>query len=127
MMARMSIPTLTLYGIPNCDTVRRARAWLAARGVPHEFHDFKKHGVTAEQLQRWLDALGADRLVNRRGTTWRTLDAATQARAADAASVAALLCEHPSLIRRPVADWGDAVTLGLDEADWNQRLAQVTQ
>ncbi len=128
MIERMSIPTLTLYGIPNCDTVRRARAWLSARGVPHEFHDFKKHGVPTERLQRWLDGLDADRLLNRRGTTWRTLDAATQARAADAAGIATLLREHPSLIRRPVVEWPDgATTVGFDEAEWNQRLASTTQ
>lgn len=131
MMAAMSTPTITLYGIANCDTVKKARAWLAARELPHIFHDYKKHGVPAAQLQRWLAALGPQRLLNRRGTTWRRLDAAAQARADDPAQLAALLCEQPSLIRRPVAEWegaqGDAVTVGFDEAEWNQRLAARSQ
>ena len=122
MMARMSTPNVILYGIAGCDTVRKARAWLTERGVPHEFHDFRRQGVPAGRLDGWLERLGAERLLNRRGTTWRALDAAAQARAADAAGVAALLREHPTLIRRPVAEWGDAVSAGFDEAAWNERL-----
>ena len=120
----MSTPTVTLYGIANCDTVKKARAWLAERGVPHAFHDFKKLGVPPDRLQQWLQAAGAERVLNRQGTTWRRLDAATQARAADPAGLAALLAEQPSLIKRPVVDWGDAaVTVGFAPQAWSERLA----
>ena len=120
----MSTHTITVYGIPQCDTVRKARAWLAARGVEHQFHDFKKLGVPPGALQRWMQSPQGPRLLNRQGTTWRRLDAAEQARAADAPGTAALLQAHPSLIKRPVVDWGDALTVGFDEAAWNERLAQ---
>ncbi len=121
-MARMSNHTITVYGIPQCDTVKKARAWLGAQGVEHAFHDFKKHGVPPERLHAWMAAPGSGRLLNRQGTTWRRLDPQAQAGAADAAGTAALLAAHPSLIRRPVVDWGDAVTVGFDEAEWNERL-----
>ncbi|OZB52133.1 MAG: arsenate reductase, partial [Thiomonas sp. 14-66-4] len=70
---------IILYGIPNCDTVKKARAWLGAQGVAHAFHDFKKHGVPEAALDAWLAALGWEALVNRKGTTWRGLDDATRA------------------------------------------------
>ena len=70
---------ITLYGIPNCDTVKKARAWLNERGVAHEFHDFKKHGVPEARLAHWTAHTGWDKLVNRKGTTWRQLDPALQA------------------------------------------------
>ncbi|AVP57516.1 Spx/MgsR family RNA polymerase-binding regulatory protein [Pulveribacter suum] len=119
----MSTPTVTLYGIPNCDTVKKARAWLAERGVPHALHDFKKLGVPADRLQQWLQAAGPERVLNRQGTTWRRLDAATQARAADPAGLAALLLAQPSLIKRPVVEWGDAITVGFAPQAWDERLA----
>ncbi|MCZ2104593.1 MAG: ArsC family reductase [Burkholderiales bacterium] len=118
----MSNPSpIVLYGIPNCDTVKKARAWLAERGVDYTFHDFKKSGVSAPELQRWADALGWEALLNRRGTTWRRLDAATQAGVIDQASACALMQARPSLIKRPVVEWGGAVTVGFDEADWMRR------
>ncbi|MBS0318249.1 MAG: arsenate reductase [Proteobacteria bacterium] len=109
---------ITLYGIPNCDTVRRARAWLSEQGLAYRFHDFKKDGVPAPQLGAWMQALGWEKLVNRQGTTWRRLDPAEQARVADAASAARVLQAHPSLIRRPVVDWGTTITIGFDPAAW---------
>ncbi len=116
---------ITLYGIPNCDTVKRARAWLAERGVQHHFHDFKKAGVPAQALPHWLAALGWERLLNRAGTTWRRLDDARRTAVADRASAAALMREAPSVIKRPVVQWPDgAVTVGFDAADWAARLAR---
>ena len=113
---------ITLYGIPNCDTVKKARAWLGGRGVDYAFHDFKKAGVPPDRLDAWLEAAGAQRLVNRQGTTWRKLDAAVQARAGDAAGARALMLEQPSVIKRPVVEWADgAVTVGFDPADWASR------
>ena len=112
---------MRLYGIPNCDTVKRARAraWLGERGVAHEFHDFKKAGVPADGLDAWLAVLGWEALLNRRGTTWRQIDVASQATVVDAASAAALMRAQPSLIKRPVVEWPDgSVTVGFDAERW---------
>lgn len=113
---------IILYGIPNCDTVKKARAWLAERGVPHEFHDFRRDGVPAARLERWTEELGWDKLVNRKGTTWRQLDAATQSGVKDAASARDLMRSQVSVIKRPVVEWGHEVTVGFDAADWARRL-----
>ncbi len=115
--------SLTVYGIPNCDTVKRARAWLAEQGVEFRFHDFKKQGLPAERLDAWLDALGWEALLNRKGTTWRKLDEATRAAVVDAASARALMLTHASLIKRPVVEWADAaVSVGFAPNDWLPRL-----
>lgn len=112
----------TLYGIPHCDTVKKARAWLTEHGVAHSFHDFKKQGVPEAALDRWLAAAGWEKLVNRKGTTWRGLDEATRAAVVDSASARALLLQHASVIKRPVVEWADgAITVGFDAADWSAR------
>ena len=111
----------TLYGIPNCDTVKKARAWLSEHGVVHDFHDFKKLGVPEAALDQWLAQLGWELLVNRKGTTWRQLNEATRASVVDAASARPVLLAHPSLIKRPVVRWTGAtntVTVGFDAARW---------
>ena len=115
--------TTTLYGIPNCDTVKRARAWLDDHGVAYRFHDFKKQGVPEAQLDSWLKSLGWEPLVNRRGTTWRKLDEATRASVVDAGSARTVLLANPSLIKRPVVHWKDRadVTTGFDPAEWAAR------
>ena len=87
---------ITLYGIPNCDTVKRARAWLAGRGIEAAFHDYKKQGVPQAELRAWMGRLGWETLLNRRGPTWRKLDASRQAAVTDAASALALMVEHSS-------------------------------
>jgi arsenate reductase len=115
--------TITLYGISNCDTVKRARAWLDVQGVEHQFHDYKKAGVPADRLERWLAALGWERLVNRGGTTWRKLDEAVRLRVTDAASAKRLLLEQPSVIKRPVVEWdGDTLSVGFDADEWQARI-----
>ena len=113
----------TLYGIPNCDTVEKARTWLAEHGVPHTFHDFKKQGVPEAALDRWLASAGWEKLVNRKGTTWRGLDDATRNAVVDNASAHALLMAHASVIKRPVVVWADGtITVGFDAADWQRRV-----
>jgi Spx/MgsR family transcriptional regulator len=113
---------LTLYGIPNCDTVKKARAWLADQGVAYQFHDFKKQGVPPDRLDGWLRSAGLDKLLNRQGTTWRKLDADSQLRAGNAPGARALMLEQPSVIRRPVAEWPDGtITVGFDAAQWAVR------
>lgn len=115
---------IRLHGISNCDTVKRARAWLTARERPHEFVDFKKRPPDEGQLRRWSEALGGvEPLVNRRGTTWRQLDEAQRAGADSVEGALALLQLKPSLIKRPVVEWPDGrVTAGFDEAGWHERL-----
>lgn len=114
---------MRLFGISNCDTVKRARAWLAAQGAEHSYHDFKKTGVPPERLARWIEAVGWQPLVNRQGSTWRKLDAATQAAVVDAASARGLMLAQSSVIKRPVVEWpGGEVTVGFDADEWAARL-----
>ena len=109
---------ITLYGIPNCDTVKKARAWLHDHGITHQFHDFKQQGLPPE-FPTWVEALGWDTLVNRKGTTWRKLDAATQAAVQDAASAKALMLAQASVIKRPVIAWpSGAITVGYQPENW---------
>ena len=116
-------PSITLYGIPNCDTVKKGRAWLAAQGVDVQFHDFKKQGVPPERLDHWLATAGWEKLLNRQGTTWRKLDAAAQAAVVDAQSARSLMLAQASVIKRPVVEWNTRdVTVGFDAADWQTRL-----
>ena len=110
--------TITVYGIPNCDTVKKARAWLTEHDVEHSFHDFRKQGVPDDRLQAWIAELGWEKLVNRQGTTWRKLDERIQASVKDAASARELMRENVSVIKRPVDDWGTKSTVGFAPADW---------
>ena len=104
---------MTLYGIAHCDTVR---------GVEVAFHDFRKAGVPAARLDAWLDALGWEALLNRRGTTWRALDATTREGVVDRPSAAAVMLDSPSVIKRPVVEWPNGViTVGFDPAAWAAR------
>ena len=115
--------TAVLHGIPHCDTVKRARAWMADHHVACTFHDFAKAGVPADRLQAWVAACGWEVLLNRKGTTWRKLDEADRAAVVDAASAIAVMRAHPSVIKRPVVDWADgSITVGFDPADWLGRV-----
>ena len=110
---------IRVYGIPNCDTVKKARTWLTQQGLEHEFHDFKKQGVSSGKLQDWIQALGWEKVLNRQGTTWRKLDAAQQSSVTDAASATQLLLEHVSAIKRPVVEWPDGrITIGFKDEEW---------
>ena len=114
---------ITVYGIPNCDTVKKARAWLTEHGVAHQFHDFKKQGVPPSELATWLEHLGWETLLNRKGTTWRQLDAAEQAAVQDQASAQALMLAQSSVIKRPVVAWPHGqFTVGFDAPAWQARL-----
>jgi Spx/MgsR family transcriptional regulator len=113
---------IILYGIPNCDTVKKARAWLTGQGLAYSFHDFKKAGVPPERLAAWEDALGWQKLLNRQGTTWRKLDADVQSGVTDAASAQALMRAQPSVIKRPVMEWGHDTSVGFDVEAWSTRI-----
>lgn len=114
---------ITLYGIPNCDTVKKARTWLTEQGVDYVFHDFKKQGVPLRALDAWLEAPGWETLLNRKGTSWRLLDEATKASVVDAASARAVMLLQPSVIKRPVVVWADgAVTVGFKPDVFASRL-----
>ncbi len=111
--------TITLYGIPNCDTVKKARAYLTEQKIDYVFHDFKKQGVPAALMDIGLAQIGWERLLNRKGTTWRKLDAATQASVVDAATAKAVMLANPSTIKRPVILWTAVrVTVGFTPSEW---------
>lgn len=113
---------ITVFGIPNCDTVKKARTWLTEHGVEYSFHDFKKQGVPETALAQWLAAAGWETVINRKGTTWRQLDEATRTGVCDAVSARAVALANPSVIKRPVVQWADgAITVGFNAADWQQR------
>lgn len=113
--------TITLYGIPHCDTVKRARAWLAERRIDAEFHDFKKQGLPPAELDRWLAEFGWETLLNRRGTTWRRLSEAERDAVTGQAAARRLMLAQPSLVKRPVVDWHGRLTVGFDPAAWPPR------
>lgn len=105
-----------IFGIPNCSTVKNARAWLSEHGIDAAFTDFKKTPPTAEDIARWRTHIPADTLLNRKGTTWRKLDAAAQAQADS--DLSALLCAQPSLIKRPVLEHDGRVYVGFNAAQY---------
>ena len=114
--------TTTLHGIPNCDTVKKARSWLDARGVAYRFHDYRKAGVPEAALRGWVARLGWERLLNRSGTTFRKLSEAERADL-DAERAVALMLAHPSAIRRPVLVRGETLLVGFDPDAWTAALA----
>jgi len=103
--------TITMYGIRNCDTVKKARAWLDAQDVDYTFHDYKSSGVDREHLQRWCDELGWETLLNRAGTTFRKLPEADR-HGLDKRKALALMLAQPSMIKRPVLDLGGQLLVG---------------
>jgi Spx/MgsR family transcriptional regulator len=112
-----------VYGIPNCGSVKKALQWLTAQQVPHQFHDFKKEGVTKAQLENWLKQTSLALLVNKKGTTWRTLSAEEQAQADNKKGAMALMMEKPSVIKRPVLVKDDQViAVGYDEELYAEKL-----
>ena len=113
---------MKVYGIVNCSTVKSARAWLDAHRVKYEFVDFKKTPPTRELLSRWCDAFGWETVLNRRGTTWRMLDAATQATVKDSKSAIAVMLAKPSAVKRPVIEDGKTTLIGFDAAEYADRL-----
>ena len=118
--------TLHVYGIPNCDTVKKARKWLEANGLDYAFHDYKKEGADAARVEGWIGAKGLDAVLNRRGTTWRKLSDEEQARAGDIHAAVTLLVQNTSLIKRPVVEHangsGAGILIGFKEDEWSATL-----
>lgn len=109
----------TLYGIKNCDTVRKARRWLEQRDIDCRFHDLRDDGLTRAQLTAWVKDLGWEALLNRRSTTWRQLPAA-QRDALDRATAVDLMLDHPALIKRPVLEIDKRYYLGFKEEEYSE-------
>lgn len=111
-----------LYGIPNCDTVKKARVWLDAQGKAYTFHDYKKEGADPERIAGWIAAAGLDLVVNRKGTTFRALSDADKAKAADAAAAPALLAANPWVIKRPIVEHAGGLLVGFKPDEWAAAL-----
>ena len=112
---------MILYGIRNCDTVKKARAWLDARGIPYDFHDYKLAGIDAGRLRAWVAEFGWEKVLNRAGTTFRKLPEADKA-GLDADRAVALMLAQPSMIKRPLLDLGERRLLGFDAAAWSTAI-----
>ncbi len=112
---------ITLYGIKNCDSVRKARNWLEASGVAFQFHDFRQDGLDPGLLQEWIKQLGWEKLLNRRSTTWRQLPEGERADL-DARKAGALMLQYPTLIKRPLLITNTGCHAGFDEKSWRKLL-----
>jgi Spx/MgsR family transcriptional regulator len=113
----------TVYGIRNCDTMKRAFSWLDEHGVAYRFHDYKREGVPADRLAAWSKALGWEKLANTRGPTWRKIPDPARADL-DETRALKLLVENPSAIRRPVVEWGRKLTVGFDPDEFARMAGQ---
>ena len=114
--------TLTLYGIPNCDTVKKARTYLDGRGLAYHFHDYKKAGVTQGDLERWSKEAGWEKLLNKAGTTFKKLPDADKADI-DEAKAIKLMLANPSMIKRPVVEGGKTLLVGFNPAVYDAELS----
>ena len=113
---------IDLYGIPNCDTVKKARAWLAERGIDYTFHDYKKEGADPVNLAQWVEAKGWETVLNRRGTTFRKLPDSVK-EGLDASRATAVMEASPATIKRPVVEYPGGLLVGFDAAEWAAALS----
>jgi Spx/MgsR family transcriptional regulator len=104
---------MILYGISNCDTVKKAKNWLETHNINYQFHDFRKQGLDANTINRWLQSVSWDKILNKRSTSWRNLDPSIQ-QTVNETNIVDLLIENPTLIKRPVMDVNDTITLGFN-------------
>ncbi len=125
-MTKSTPPSITLYGIKNCDTIKKARRWLETHDIAYCFHDYRADGLEPELMERFIDELGWQPLLNTRGTTWRGLDESLKATIVDADSAAALMLAHPALIKRPLL-WAPLkpMLLGFNESVYHQFFSEV--
>jgi len=113
--------SVSVYGIPNCDTIKKARNWLEAKGIEYSFHDYKKEGADAGKLEEWVQAAGWEVVLNRRGTTFRKLPDQDKTDL-DAGKAVAIMAANPSCIKRPVVEYPGGVLVGFKEAEWEEAL-----
>ncbi|ANI31284.1 ArsC family transcriptional regulator [Yersinia entomophaga] len=119
-------PPISLYGIKNCDTIKKARRWLEDNAIPYRFHDYRVDGLTDTLLQGFIEHLGWESLLNTRGTTWRKLDEAQRAAVVDAHTAKALMLEQPAIIKRPVLEAANGgILLGFKPESYQQFFAEV--
>lgn len=117
---------VTLYGIKNCDTIKKARRWLEANNIDYRFHDYRVDGLDSELLNGFINELGWEALLNTRGITWRKLDETTRNKITDAASAAALMTEMPAIIKRPLLCTPEKpMLLGFSESSYQQFFHEV--
>jgi arsenate reductase len=112
---------ITIYGIRNCDTMKKARAWLDENGVAHAFHDYKTEGIDKAALERWAKEVGWETLLNRAGTTFRKLPEAERENVTEKKAIA-LMLEQPSMIKRPVLDAGGTLIVGFKPQVYEKAL-----
>lgn len=114
--------TIHFYGIPNCDTVKKARAWLSERGLDYTFHDYKKEGADQDHVRGWVQAVGWERVLNQKGTTFRKLEP-EQKEGLDSEKAIRLMVAQPSCIKRPIVDHPGGLLVGFDATEWDAALA----
>lgn len=117
--------TIVMYGIPNCNTVKKAREWLESNQLDYVFHDYKKQGVPEGNLQAWVDAFGWERVLNRAGMTWRKLNDAAKEAVTSNEKAMALMVEKPSIIKRPIVEVDGHMLLGFKETEYQQQFNQA--
>ena len=113
--------SITLYGIPNCDTVKKARVWLDGQGIAYAFHDYKKAGADPARIAQWIAHAGLDRVLNRAGTTFRKLPE-SEREGLDEAHAAALMAANPSCIKRPIVEHSGGLLVGFKPDEWQDAL-----
>jgi arsenate reductase (glutaredoxin) len=115
---------LTVYGIPNCDTIKKARTWLDKNNVAYTFHDYRKDGISKEKIGQWFKELPWDKVLNKNSTTWKELSEEEKAKVTDPKAAAVLLADHTSAIKRPLIEdaSGKAVQIGFSEKDFTEKF-----
>jgi Spx/MgsR family transcriptional regulator len=109
--------SITLYGIPNCDTVRKSRVWLANRGIEYAFHDYKKQGADPQQIASWVEQAGLDRVLNKAGTTYKQLPAEMKVEMEGQKAIQ-VMAANPSIIKRPIVEHEKGLLVGFKPDDW---------
>ena len=115
---------MIIYGINNCDTVKKARRWLESHSIDYKFHDFRKDGLDKKTINGWLKTIAWDKILNKRSTSWRSLDPSTQ-QTIDETTIVDLLLENPTLIKRPVMDVNDTITIGFNSDTYEGILTKT--
>ena len=117
----MAESSLVMFGIPNCDTIKKARRWLEQHDIDYQFHDYRKQGVDVALMQGWLDELGWEQLINKRGTTWRQLDESTKNNM-DNQQALIIIQDNPAIVKRPLLLNGDHKIIGFKDSIYQQEL-----